>query len=144
MPKPLSIKIGKRVSFNEVDLMGVVWYGVYPRYFEEAAAHLGRKIGFSFREFYLENIFAPIVQFHVDYHNPLTMDEEFTIKASLIWSEAAKIIIEYELIKQNGKVAVTGYTLQMFFNNITKEVYLVCPESFEQFRNKWIKGEIEC
>ena len=35
-PDPISFRMKRRASFNEVDVMGIVWYGRYAIYFEEA------------------------------------------------------------------------------------------------------------
>ena len=94
-PESLDVCVKRRVSFSEVDVMGIVWYGRYPGYFEQGAAALGRRCGLSYKDFYEANLRAPIVQFHIDYYQPLILDEEFTIKASLLWDEAARLNTEY-------------------------------------------------
>ncbi|MCX5694846.1 MAG: acyl-CoA thioesterase [Candidatus Omnitrophica bacterium] len=107
-PEPLIFKINRRVSFNEVDIMGIVWYGQYAIYFEQAQTELGRRYGLSFKDFFKTNLRAPIVKFHIDYYQPLYLDEEFTIQASYIWSEGAKLHIEYTVIKKDGAISTRG------------------------------------
>lgn len=143
-PESLDVYIKRCVSFSEVDIMGIVWYGRYPVYFEEGAAALGRRCGLSYKDFYEANLRAPIAQFHIDYYQPLTLDEEFTIKTSLIWDEAARLNTEYELIKQNGNAAARGYTVQMFVDGISREVCLVSPELLQRCRRRWKAGEFTC
>lgn len=143
-PKPLTIRIKRRVKFSEVDLMGIVWYGRYAEFFEEATAELGRLCSLSYEDFYKANIRAPIVQFHIDYYQPFTLDEEFTICASLIWNDAAKLHTEYTLLKHDGSIAATGYTVQMFTDSISGQPFLASPELLENCRNKWKMGEISC
>lgn len=141
-PKPLIAKVKKRVNFSEVDLMGIVWYGQYAKYFEEAASQLNRHYKFSFKDFRIANLSVPIVQLHIDYRRPLVLDEEFTVQASWIWTEAAKITTEYKIIKQNGEIAVTGYTIQVFVDSITNETYFIAPKFLERFREKWKLGTL--
>ncbi|MEW5804643.1 MAG: acyl-CoA thioesterase [bacterium] len=143
-PPPLLIQIKRRVKFSEVDVMGIAWHGRYPAYFEEGWAELGRHCGLSYRDFHDANIHAPIVQLHIDYHRPLYLDEEFTITASFIWSEGARLHTEYSLIKEDGKFASTGYTIQMFVDGITKEACLISPEILERCRSRWQAGEFSC
>ena len=143
-PKPLTAQMQRRVKFSEVDVMGIVWHGRYPEYFEEVAAVLGRRYGLSYKDFYEANLRAPIVQFHIDYYQSLMLDEEFTISASFIWDEAARINTEYTILKQDGSIAVTGYSVQVFTDSITGEVCFVHPELFELCRNKWKEGEFKC
>jgi len=124
--------------------MGIVWYGRYPEYFEEGASVLGKQCGLSYKEFYEANLRAPIVQFHIDYYQSFLLDEEFTIRTSYIWDEAARINTEYALLKQDGSIAVTGYTVQVFTNSVTGEVYFAAPELFERCRSKWKAGDFKC
>jgi len=141
---PLSFSIKRRASFSEVDVMGIVWYGRYAIYFEEAQRELGRRCGLSYQDYFAAGLRAPIVAFHIDYQQPLYLDEEFTVKASLVWSEGAKINTEYEIIKQDGSVATRGYTIQVLTDVNTKEACIVTPELIERLRSRWVKGEFKC
>ncbi len=139
-PSPVSVRVKRRVSFSEVDLMGIVWHGRYPQYFEEGFAALGRICGLSYQDFYLSGLRAPIVQLHIDYFAPLVLDEEITIEARLLWSEGARIHIEYALYKETGVLAVTGYTVQMLTNAESGIPFLVSPPLLEKCRKRWKKG----
>lgn len=142
-PKPLIVRLKRRVSFGESDVMGIAWHGNYPTYFEMGSAELGRRCGLSYREYYEADLRAPIVQLHIDYHMPLQLDEEFTIEASLIWNEGARINTEYALVKQNGRTAATGYTVQMFIAGATGEPFMIGPELWEKCRRRWLAGEFK-
>ena len=141
---PLTVRVEKRVSFSDVDIMGIVWHGRYAQYFEEGFAAIGRQYGLSYKDFYEAGLRAPIVQMHVDYHLPLTLDEVCVIKASMIWDEGARINIEYTLVKEDGQVAATGYTVQMFIDAESQEPFIVTPSLLKECRDKWIKGEYVC
>ena len=143
-PDALAVRIEKRVSFSDVDIMGIVWHGRYAKYFEEGFAAIGRKYGLSYRDFYEANLRAPIVQMHVDYHMPLDLDEVCMIEAKMIWTEGARLNIEYTIIKEDGQVAATGYTVQMFMDAESQEPFIVTPPLFEKCREKWKKGEYSC
>lgn len=139
-PKPVAAVVKRRVSFSEVDAMAIVWHGRYPQFFEEGYAALSRKCGLGYADFYAAQLRAPIVQFHVDYFQSLFLEEEFAIEARLVWSEGARIHIEYTLIKQNGAIAAAGYTVQMLTTQ-AGEVCLVAPPLIEACRKRWLKGE---
>ena len=142
-PAPVKVCMKKRVNFNEADIMGVVWHGNYPKYFEEASAELGRKCGLSYRAYYEAKIQAPIVQLHVDYHKPLVLDQEFMVEASYIWSEGARLHTEFVVYRNDKVLAVTGYTVQMFMDAVTKEPLLVSPKVLEECRKRWQRGEFK-
>lgn len=143
-PKPLSFKMKRRASFNEVDAMGIVWYGRYAIYFEEAQRELNRSCGLTYQDYFSAGLAAPIVAFHIDYQQPLYLDEEFTVKASFVWSDGAKINIEYEIIKDDGSISTRGYTIQVLVEAKTKLTCLITPELIERFRKRWKIGEFKC
>jgi acyl-CoA thioester hydrolase len=143
-PDPLSFMMKRRASFNEVDVMGIVWYGRYAIYFEEAQRELNRRCGLTYQDYFSAGLGAPIVAFHVDYQQPLYLDEEFTVKASLVYSEGAKINIEYEIIKEDGSIATRGYTIQVLLEAEAKQACMATPELIERFRKRWRDGEFKC
>jgi acyl-CoA thioester hydrolase len=97
--------------------------------------------GFSFDDFFKAKVGAPIVQLHIDYFRPLFLDEEFFVEASLIWHEGARINIEYRLIKTDGSLAASGYTVQMFVAE-DGSPFMVTPGFIEASRKRWKNGEI--
>lgn len=143
-PDPLTFSIKRRASFNEVDALGIVWYGRYAIYFEEAQRELCRGYGLTYQDYFSADLSAPIVAFHVDYQQPLYLDEEFTVKASMIWSEGAKINIEYEIIKPDNSIATRGYTIQVLLEAGEKQACIITPELIERFRKRWQNGELKC
>ena len=143
-PEPISFEIKRRVSFNEVDILGIAWYGQYAIYFEQAQTELGRRCGLSFQDFYTSGVRAPIVKFHIDYYQPLYLDEEFRVRASYIWSEGAKLYIEYAVIKNDASISTRGFTVQMFMDSKNSQPYIVSPEILEKLRKGWKKGKFKC
>jgi acyl-CoA thioester hydrolase len=137
------MSIRRRVRFNEADPMGIAWFGRFAIYFEEIAAELGRKCGLSYADFREAGLRAPIAEYHVDYVRPLVLDEEFTISASLIWNEGARLNTEYELTKADGTLAARGYTVQVFSDAANGRVCLVTPPMLERCRERWKTGEFK-
>lgn len=142
-PQPLVMQVQHRVSLSEVDVLGIVWHGRYSTYFERAATELGRQCGLSYEDFRGAKLLAPIVKYHVDFHLPLVLDETFTIQASFIWDEGARLSTEFELRKQDSSIATTGYTVQMFIERESGEVCLVSPELLERCRRRWKAGDFK-
>lgn len=67
--------------------------------------------GFPRDDFYMAGVRAPVVELHIDYYISLSLDEEFTIRACLKWHEGARINTEYQLLKGDGSLAASGYTV---------------------------------
>ncbi|MFH1260155.1 MAG: acyl-CoA thioesterase [Elusimicrobiota bacterium] len=142
-PEPICVNLCRRVQFSEADAMGIVWFGHYLRYFEEAAAELGRQSGLSYKDLFETGLRTPVAQVHVDYHLPLRIDEQFVIKAVMIWSEGARLNTEYSLIKEDGSLAATGYSVQLFIDAGNGDVCLVVPPILGEFRKKWKDGKFK-
>jgi acyl-CoA thioester hydrolase len=140
-PDPLVVEVKRRVHFNEADPMAIAWHGRYPLYFEEASEELGRMIGLSYAEYFEAGLRAPLVEFHIDYFKPLFLDEEFTIRASLIWNEGSRLNTEYQLLKQDQSIASSGYMVQLFIDEKTGAPFMVSPELLDRVREKWAAGE---
>lgn len=139
-PEPIVVEVRSRVRFNECDVMGVVWFGNYMRYFEDGSAAIGRKCGMTFSDFRQAGVKAPMVQCHTDYHYPLLLDEEFTIRATLYYSEAAVIEKEFQIIKADGTLAASGYTVQLLMDKDNRHI-AVSPPLLQRCRERWRNGD---
>ncbi len=128
--------VNRKVRFEEVDALGIVWHGRYSSYLEDGRVAFGEKYGLGYMEMYRARILAPIVQFHVDFHKPLRFSQEFSITAALCWSEAARLNFQYRVTTLEGSIIATGYTVQLL-TNPEGEVFLTMPDVFVDFKHKW-------
>jgi len=142
VPKPLVYSFQRRARFGEVDAMAVMWHGHYATLFEEASTELRRMSGLGYEDFFTAGVYAPIVQLHVDYFSSLLLDELFTVTATMLWAEAARINIEYEITKEDGTLAATGYTTQLFSSAETGEPCFTLPPLLEKQQQRWRDGEL--
>jgi acyl-CoA thioester hydrolase len=140
-PQPIVMDIKRRVHFSDADPMGIMWHGRYPLLFEQASEELGRRCGLSYEEYREAGLYAPILSLHIDYFQSLYLDEEFTVRATLIWHEGARLNTEYQVIKQDGSLATSGYTIQLFTDHLTGQPCVVSPAMLERCRNRWKAGE---
>ena len=138
-PPPFVREHSRRARFGEVDAMAIVWHGHYAVIFEEVSTELRRDLGLTYEAFFEEGLRAPIVKLHVDYHRSLVLDELFTARASLVWSSAARLNIEYEIRRGDGEVAATGYTVQLFTTADGEPCFLV-PPLLERCLRNWKEG----
>ncbi len=140
-PGPVIVDLKRRVRFSEVDALGIVWHGRYPSYFEEGSEEAGRLCGLTYKDFHEAGLRAPIVKLHIDYFKPLRLAEEFTIRTALIWDDASRLNTEYYLIKDDGSIATSGYTVQVFTFAGSGEVCMVSPGLLRRCRERWEAGE---
>ena len=142
-PAPLVHECRRRVAFSEVDAMAVTWHGNYLLFFETAHSELMQKIGLGFAEYARHNLAAPVVQCHVDYFAPLMLDELFTVRAELYWSDGARFDSAYSVTGADGRSCAAGYTVQMFCDLKTREPCLFTPDPDAKMRDRWRRGEFD-
>ncbi|MPN34791.1 1,4-dihydroxy-2-naphthoyl-CoA hydrolase [bioreactor metagenome] len=139
-PEPLRVTIARTVHFSEVDALAIAWHGRYLEFFEEAHTELMRRAGLTYQQYRQYDLGAPMVQSHVDYFRPLELDERFTVEASLVWCDGARLNVEYRIDKADGTPAATGFTVQMFVDWRSREPYMVEPEIFLECKRRWREG----
>ena len=142
-PAPLSCTVTRRLCFSEVDAMAVAWHGRYLEFFEAAHTELMHKAGLDYKVYRAEGLAAPMVQSHVDYFQPLRLDEIFAVEAKLFWSDGARLDVAYRIEKENGVLAASGFTVQMFVRWPDGEPFVTEPDLIVRFKERWRKGEIQ-
>lgn len=138
-PSPLTAETTRRVRFEEIDALGMVWHGRYPSYFEDGRIAFGDQYGLTYLAFRENNVKAPIVQMHFDFKAPLRFDETMKIETTLHWCGAVRLDFSYRLLNQKGKIAATGYTVQLL-TDMNDTVLFIIPEWLQEFRKNWKNG----
>lgn len=135
-PKSLVATTTRRVRFEEVDALRMVWHGRYPSYFEDGRIAFGDRFGLSYQSFIENETAAPIVQMHFDYHAPLRFDEQFSITTTLHWCDALRLNFSYLLSNQSDKTVAEGYTVQLL-TEPSGNLLFFPPPWLAAFRQKW-------
>jgi acyl-CoA thioester hydrolase len=140
-PKPLCFSVDRRIRFEEVDPLGIVWHGRYASYFEDARVAHGDHFGIGYLDFHSAGVAAPIKKMHVDYILPLFYGDTCRIEARLHWSEAAKLNYEFTILNAHGDVTTRGYTIQLMLN-MDRELLVALPDFYREFMNSWQHGTL--
>jgi Predicted thioesterase len=140
-PTPLRCCTKRPVRFEEVDSLQIVWHGRYPSYLEDGRMAFGTHFGLGYLVMYEAGLVAPIRQMHIDYIAPLRFDQTCTIETTLLWNDAAKLVFVYRLFDESGSLLTTAYTIQLFVTT-EGEMCMGYPDFFQQFCNRWKRGEL--
>ena len=140
-PAPVTASTTRRVRFEEVDPLGMVWHGRYVSYLEDGRVAFGDRFGLSYREYRDAGVAAPIVQLHLDYSSPLRFDERFRIDTTLHWSDGLRLNFEYRVTGPEERLAARGYTVQLL-TDAKGGLMLAAPPMVEEFRRRWRDGEL--
>ncbi|WP_321436266.1 acyl-CoA thioesterase [uncultured Bacteroides sp.] len=132
----LTDRTSLRVRFSEIDSMQIVWHGEYVRYFEDGRESFGKHYGLGYMDIYGQGYMAPIVDLNCQFKQSLSFGEEAIVETRYINCDAAKILFEYTIYRATDqKVVATGSTVQVFLN-LNKELELVNPEFYMEWKRK--------
>jgi len=140
----LRASVTHRVGFSEVDPMGIVWFGRYAVFFEEASGVLRDGCGLSHAAFFHAGIQPPVVKYEVEYLHPSRLDEVLTVRACLHGTEAARLNMSFQVCGPDGGLRVAARTVQVFVDVRSQAVCLVAPSLWRQCLERWKKGEFAC
>lgn len=126
-----------KVRFSEIDSMQIVWHGEYVRYFEDGRESFGKHYNLGYMDIYSQGYMVPIVDLTCQFKQSLSFGEEAIIETRYINTDAAKIMFEYTIYRASDQsVVATGSTIQVFLN-INKELELVTPQFYKEWKQKW-------
>ncbi|MDT8414712.1 MAG: thioesterase family protein [Flavobacteriaceae bacterium] len=109
-------EIKLRVRYGETDQMGYAYYGNYPQYLEVARVEWLRALGFSYKKMEEEGVMLPVISLQINYLNPITYDEEITVKISLKKLPGVRIAFDYEIYNEKNKLCTKAFTELVFVN----------------------------
>ncbi len=139
-PPGLSVQAERRVRFEEVDMLGIVWHGHYVSFLDDGRVAFGDRFpAVSYGRLKDEGVAAPIVQLHLDYKAPFFFDEVMRIETTLHWTDALRLNFSYRIVKPDGSTAVTAYSVQLF-TDLKGAVLLLPPDWIKEFRQGWVRG----
>ena len=140
----LRASVTHRVGFSEVDPMGIVWFGRYSSFFEEASAVLRDVCGLSHAAFFSAKVQPPIVKYEVEYLHSSRLDEVLTVTACLHGTEAARLNMSFQIYGKDGQLRVAARTVQVFMDMQTQSVCMVPPPIWRDCLARWKKGAFAC
>ena len=139
-PPPLEVSVTRRLQFSESDPLKIAWHGNYAKFFEAAYTELSHSFGFDNDRLEEEHVSALFYHDEYDYRIPLPCDAVFHTSAALIWTDAPRINIEYAVRLEDGRVAATGCTTQVFIDARDFTPLWHIPLFWEEFLNRWKEG----
>jgi len=98
--------------------MGYVYYGNYAAYYEVARTEMLRVTGISYKELEEMGVMMPVSDMQIKYHHPAKYDENITIRVTIKETPSVRIIFNYEIFNEAGKLLNTGITQLVFVDMI--------------------------
>ena len=105
-----------RIRYTETDQMGFAHHSNYLNYFEMARIEWLNSIGFSYAQLEKQGIVMPVVSAEINFKSPAYFDDSLHVKLFLKEIPTARIIIDYQIINEDGKEIANGSTTLAFLN----------------------------
>lgn len=103
-------RIQERVRWSDIDSSGVILWSAYTRLVEMAETELFRAVGFPYGSLWDRlDIWLPRVQFHLDYHSPVRLDELLDVEIQVARIGRSSMRFELAMKKPDGQLAAEGY-----------------------------------
>lgn len=96
-----------RVIYGDTDMMGVVYYANYLRYFEAGRTELLRALGVNYRELEASGYALPCVNAAVQYKQPARYDDELELETTVADVGLGSVRISYRLFKKIDDTLIT-------------------------------------
>ena len=123
-----------RVRYAETDQMSVVYYGVYPQYFEVGRVEALRQLKMTYREMEEAGIMLPVLHLEVHYHRPALYDDELTIVTMIKELPQTRIRFEHEVRNEDDKLLTTGSVELVFVDRETRRPRRAPQDLVERLR----------
>lgn len=105
-----------RVRYGETDAMGIVYYGIYPLYYETGRTEMMRHLGFTYRKMEEMGIIMPVISLNCWYRKPARYDDLLTIRTIVKEMPETRIIFDYEIYNEVNDLLNEGRTSLVFMD----------------------------
>lgn len=105
-----------RVRYGETDAMGIVYYGVYPLYYETGRTEMMRHLGFTYRKMEEMGIIMPVISLNCRYRKPARYDDLLTIRTIVNEMPETRIVFDYEVYNEGNELVNEGRTTLVFMD----------------------------
>ncbi len=113
---PYTSKTQYRVLYADTDMMGVVYYGNYGRFFELGRTEMIRGMGMPYFELEKKGIVMPVYSLESRYKNVLRYDELITIETTVKKLPAARMEFFHKIYNENGTLAHEAKVVLVFLD----------------------------
>ncbi len=117
-----------KVSFEDIDYMGIVWHGNYMRYMEQARCDLFEKLNYTYIDMKNDNYAYPVAKMKVKYIKPAEFRDILVIKTEIISVEPSLEIKYIFYSKKTNQKLFEGYTMQIAIDVRTRESLYNAPK----------------
>lgn len=106
----------KTIFYHDTDCGGVVYYGNYLKFFEEARTLYMKEKGFSITDLMKRGLFFVVARQEVEYKYPLQYADVIDVSTKILEVSDIKIVFENIITNQHGRLCTKGKTTLVCVN----------------------------
>lgn len=126
------------VRFSEIDSMFVAWHGSYIKYMEDGRESFGRHYpGIGYADIASSGIYAPIVDVHVKYYGPLSLNDVAVIRTRYTHKLGARLDYSYEIRRERDNALCIKATTTQLFVDEKGQLLLEEPPYYLEWKKKY-------
>lgn len=110
-----------RVRYFETDKMGVAHHSSFVFWFENARIEFLRSLGLNYSEIENSGFNLAVAEINGRFLKPVFFDELIEVEVKVKKFGGAFAFFEYKVLKENGEIAVKGYTKHIAVNSELKK-----------------------
>ncbi len=103
-----------RVRYAETDQMGIVYYGIYPQYFEVGRVEALRELGLTYKKMEDQGTMLPVKNLEVNYHKSALYDDLLTVKTTIEEMPGVKVIFHHKVFNEKDELLTSGKVVLVF------------------------------
>ena len=106
----------KTIFYHDTDCGGVVYYGNYLKFFEEARTLYMAEKGFSVPALMQQGLYFVVARQEVEYKYPLRYADTIEVSTKVLEISDIKIVFENIITNQDGRLCTKGKTTLVCVN----------------------------
>jgi acyl-CoA thioester hydrolase len=110
-----------RVRYGETDKMGVVYYGNYPLYYEEARTDAIRKLGIPYVKLEEMGVMMPVARMNIKYVMPAKYDELLRVVTIVPELPGRGMTFRMEIYNEADELINIGETMLLFIDSESRK-----------------------
>jgi acyl-CoA thioester hydrolase len=125
------------IPFHDIDPMGIVWHGRYPKYFEVARCKLLDEIGYNYDDMSASGYSWPVIDMHIRYPRPLRFRQKVKVRCEIVEYDN-RLRLKYLITDSaSGQRMTKGETVQVAVSLSENEMQFASPPVLEEKIRGW-------
>lgn len=122
----------RRIGMRDVDAWGLVWYGNYLAFCDEARAELLRSFDLAPGTFVDRGLLAPVIDMGARYHSPARYDEEIDVHVLVSLPKGTRLRFEFEIRRATDQQVLVRIHTTLVLMRVNGDLVYLIPKDIKK------------